>query len=459
MGARLTDSPIYAHLWGSPQVRAVFDEPARLQSWLEILAALAEAQAELGIVPAPAAAAIRAHADAGRLDLDLVAEQTRATGHSMLGLIRGLQQLLPDEAAEWVYYGATVQDVTDTWNGLVMARVGGLLWAGLRDLEAGLLDLAEAHRDTPAPGRTHGQQGAPVTFGFKVASWADEVRRHLDRLREGGPRWAVGQLGGGVGTLAFFGDDGVALRRAFCERLGLRDPGFPWLAARDRLAEFAHLAAMVAATLARVGGEVYALARPEIAELAEASPPGTVGSITMPHKRNPETAEHLVTLSRLARANATVLLESMVSEHERDGRAWKAEWPAFAETCLLAGTSVHVACDLIAGVEVDPAAMRRNLEASAGYAASEQVLARLAPALGKHRAQTLLQELLAEARRSGRGLLDALSAEAQVTAVVSERELAELTATPATGMAGAMVDEVVASARAARAREPATWPR
>ena len=288
MVARLTDSEQYAHLWGTEELRAVFEERRRLQSWLDILVALAAAQAELGIIPADAAAAIASAASVDRLDLGFVAAETRRTSHSTLGLIRGLQRVLPPEAGEHIYYGGTVQDVTDTWTALAMRSVGEVVGRDLDRIRALLVELADRHRDTVMVGRTHGQPGAPVTFGLKAASWADEVDRHLARLRQGAPRWLVGQLGGAVGTLAFFGDQGLELRARFCARLGLADPGISWLTARDRLAEFGNLLAMVAATLARIGNEVYELQRPEIGELHEAVGPEVVGSITMPHKRNPE---------------------------------------------------------------------------------------------------------------------------------------------------------------------------
>ncbi|MDN5751009.1 MAG: adenylosuccinate lyase family protein, partial [Pseudonocardia sp.] len=304
MGTRLSGSLLYAHLWGTPELDAVFDERAMLQSWLDVLAALARAQAQLGLVPAEAAAAITDAARVEALDLAYVAEQTRATSHSTLGLIRGLSRVLPEQAREHVYVGATVQDLTDTWFGLVMRRVGEVVWRDLRALEAALLALAAEHRGTVMAGRTHGQPGAPITFGFKVASWADEVRRHLDRLRQGRDRWLVGQLGGAVGALAFFGDTGLELRARFCLEVGLADPGISWLTSRDRIAEFGGVLAMVCGTLSRIGTEVYELARPEIGELAEAAPPGAVSSITMPHKRNPEGSEHLDTLARLARSSA-----------------------------------------------------------------------------------------------------------------------------------------------------------
>lgn len=453
----MIDSTLYRHLWGTEEARAIFEEPARLRSWLAILVALADAQAELGIVPTEAAQAIRAEAAAERLDLGFVAEETRRTGHSTLGLIRGLQRILPASAAEWVYYGITVQDLTDTWTALAMRSVGSILWRDLRAVEGLLLGLAERHRDTPMTGRTHGQGGSPITFGLKAASWADEVGRHLERLRQGASRWLVGQLAGGVGTLAFFGEAGPELRRRFCERLGLADPGVSWTTSRDRLAEFTTLLALVSGTLARIGNEVYQLQRPEIGELREATRPGAVGSITMPHKRNPETAEHLVTLWRLVRAAAGTTLEGMVQEHERDGRGWKAEWVAFPEACLLTMTALDLAKPLLEGLEVDETRMAGNASAGGGFAASEALLAALAPRVGKHRAQDLLQRVLGEARQQGRSLEEAATG-SEVAGEIPSGELRSLLERPRTGAAGAMVDEVVRRARERHGTEPEAWP-
>lgn len=453
----MIDSTLYRHLWGTEEARAIFEEPARLRSWLAILVALADAQAELGIVPTEAAQAIRAEAAAERLDLGFVADETRRTGHSTLGLIRGLQRILPASAAEWVYYGTTVQDLTDTWTALAMRSVGSILWRDLRAVEGLLLGLAERHRDTPMAGRTHGQGGSPITFGLKAASWADEVGRHLERLRQGASRWLVGQLAGGVGTLAFFGEAGPELRRRFCERLGLADPGVSWTTSRDRLAEFTTLLALVSGTLARIGNEVYQLQRPEIGELREATRPGAVGSITMPHKRNPETAEHLVTLWRLVRAAAGTTLEGMVQEHERDGRGWKAEWVAFPEACLLTMTALDLAKPLLEGLEVDETRMAGNASAGGGFAASEALLAALAPRVGKHRAQDLLQRVLGEARQQGRSLEEAATG-SEVAGEIPSGELRSLLERPRTGAAGAMVDEVVRRARERHGTEPEAWP-
>jgi adenylosuccinate lyase len=453
MGARLTDAGPFAHLWGTDEVRALFDDRGRTQRWLDILVALAEVQADLGIIPREAADAIAAHAGVDDLDLDLVAAETRRTSHSTLGLIRAWQKVLPPEASEHVYYGVTVQDVTDTWTALVMRDVGSIVWRDLRRIETRLLALAAEHRGTVMAGRTHGQAGAPITFGLKVASWADEVRRHLDRLAGGRDRWLVGQLGGAVGTLGFFGADGPRLRARFCARVGLADPEVPWLTSRDRVAEFGFVLALVTATLARIGGEVYELQRSEIGELREPAGAQTVGSITMPHKRNPEASEHLDTLARLARANAGVLLEGIVQVHERDGRGWKSEWAALPELCLLTAAALHLAGDLLDGLEVDVDAMRANLDAHRGYLASEAVLAALAPRLGKHEAQARLQEVLAEGRASGRSLVDAVSA----AGILDPDLVAKLVDAPDLTSAERAVDAVVERAERARAAEPAEW--
>jgi adenylosuccinate lyase len=375
----------------------------------------------------------------------------------MLGLIRALQQAVPEEARQYVYIGATVQDVTDTATAVAVRRIGGIVWRDLRLLEEQLLSLAVSHRSTVMAGRTHGQPGSPVTFGWKAASWADEVRRHLDRLREGAPRWLVGQLGGGTGSLVFYGSLGPSVRARFCASLGLADPGISWLTARDRFAEFASLLALICGTLARIGGEVYELQRPEIGELAEAAPAGTVGSITMPHKRNPEASEHLDTLARLVRAHAAVMTEAVVQQHERDGRGWKAEWVALPEACLLTTTALQIALGLLGGLRVNAEAMRGNLDRYGGFPVSERALALLAPRVGARRAQEVLQEALGG---GSSGISAEVSAERALVAagLFSAAEARELTAEPDTGSCQVMADLVVERARAARAAEPEVWP-
>jgi adenylosuccinate lyase len=428
MGARLTDSVAYAHLWTTDETRALFDEAARWQRWLDILVALAAAQADLGLVPSSSADRIAELARVENLDLDFLAGETRRTGHSTLGLIRALQRVLPADAGEHVYYGATVQDLTDTWFALTMRDVGDLVGRDLRRLVGAVTGMAARHERTAMPGRTHAQPGAPISFAFKLATWADELGRHLERVDEGRRRWSTVQLGGAVGTLGFYGEVGPGLRARFAQRLGLADPGIAWFTSRDRIAEFAAVMAGITGTLARIGNEVMELQRPEIGELREAVAAGVVGSIMMPHKRNPESSEHLDTLARLTRANAAVLMEGQVQLHERDGRPWKAEWVALPEVCLLTATSLRLAIACIDGLEVDVDRMGANVAASHGLLASERILGTLATRLGKHRAQAALQDVLGTARRDSQSMADAIEAAGLMTRTEAEAAMNDLIA-------------------------------
>jgi adenylosuccinate lyase len=425
MGARLTDSVAYAHLWATDETRALFDERARWQRWLDILAALAAAQADLALIPASSAEAIAEHARVDDLDLDFLADETRRTTHSTLGLIRALRRVLPDDVAEHVYYGATVQDLTDTWFALTMRDVGDLVDRDVRRLVGAVTGLAAQHERTVMPGRTHAQPGAPISFAYKLATWADELGRHLERLHEGRRRWSTVQLGGAVGTLGFYGEVGPALRAGFAERLGLEDPGIAWFTSRDRIAEFATVLTAISGTLARIGNEVMELQRPEIGELREAVAVDVVGSIMMPHKRNPEASEHLDTLARLTRAHALVLMEGQVQLHERDGRAWKAEWVALPEVCLLTSAALRLGIACVEGLEVDADRMRANVGAAQGLLASERMLGALSARLGKHRAQAALQDVLGAARRDGRSAAAALEAAGLMTRAEAESAVAD----------------------------------
>lgn len=456
--SRIADSRMYAPLWGTEELRGHFSENGRLEAWLDILAALAEAQAANGLIPARAAANIKAKANVELLDLEYVAAETQRTSHSMLGLIRWFERILEPDDAQFVYYGATVQDITDTWMALTMKTVGGIAWRELRAVEKNLLELAVKYRTTPMAGRTHGQIGSPITFGLKVASWADEIRRHIDRLADGRARWLVGQLAGSVGTLGFFGQHGPAVRADFCDLLGLADPEMSWTTSRDRVSEFCLVMAMIATTMARIGDEVYELQRPELDELGEAGSMDAVGSITMPHKQNPEGSEHLVTLGRMVRSQANLVLDSSVQSHERDGRGWKAEWVAFPEVCLLVASSLRVADELIRGLSVDTDSMMRNLNHTRGYWASEAALVALSRNLGKHRAHQLLYTALRKGWSDRIDFKDAVLSQPDLAQHLDSAKLDQILREPDTGSATMMIDSVVARAHAARRDEAERWP-
>lgn len=439
MSSHPTDSVVYGHLWTTPEVHALFDDTGRTRTWLAILVALARAQADLGLVPVAAADEIERHARVERLDLAEVGAGTRATGHSTLGLIDALRGLLPATAREWVYYGATVQDLSDTWFALTMRTMADLIDRDLSRCQEAAVDLARRHRDTVMCGRTHGQPGLPITFGFKAAVWADELARHRARLAQMRPRVEVVQLGGALGTMEFWGERALPLLDAFAARLGLGAPDLPWTSARDRVAEFLVLLALVTGTLAKIGNEIFELQRPEIGEVSEPVVAGTVGSITMPHKRNPELSEHLDTLGRIVRADAGVAMEGMVALHERDGRGWKAEWSVLPEACQLTGAALGFAARLLAGLRVDADRMRANLDSHGAALSSEPLMAALAARIGKHSAHAAVYAAAMAARDEGADLGERLIADGLLDAaeVAGASEPAR-----ALGAAAAFVDRV-----------------
>ncbi len=448
MPVHIIDSLVYQNSWGTPELRAIFDDVSRTRAWLEILAVLAETEAEFGLIPMDAASSVAATCRSVELDATFFEEVRagfEATNHSTLSLIRALQLRCPDKSGEWLYYGATVQDITDTWMALALRKVLEIVRGELAEIEANLAQLASRHRDTVMAGRTHGQTGLPITFGFKAAVWTMEVRRHRQRLAELAPRLNVGQLAGGVGSLSSFGSQALELQKSFLARLGLDAPAISWLTARDSLAEWFNLLTLIASTGDKIGHEVYNLQRPEIGEVSEGFVTGTVGSITMPHKRNPEIAEHLGTLARVIRHNSALQMEGLVHDHERDGRSWKVEWAILAETCMAAGKLLSLLGILTAKLVVHPDRMLANLEATGGFVLSEAVMLTLATHTGKQSAHTLVYETAMAAHTERRGLKEAMLENPQFCAHLSKDEIEALfDYRQHTGYCGAMVDQVLA---------------
>ena len=303
------------------------------------------------------------------------------------------------------------------------------------------------------PGRTHGQQGLPITFGFKVAVWASETRRHLHRLTDIQPRLGVGQLAGGVGSLSSYGPRGMELQEMFFGKLGLRPPDIVWNTARDVLVEWLQLLTLITGSSDKYGQEVYNLQRPKIAEVSEGFASGTVGSITMPHKRNPEIAEHLGSLARVVCYNTALVAEGQVHDHERDARAWKAEWAVFGETCMAAAKSVALTKTMIANLDVHADRRLANLESTKGFVLSESVMLALAKHVGKQTAHTLVYETSMEAHEAGRPLKDAILENDAIRAHLSAEEIEALfDYRQAVGLCREFVDRVGNMARAGRSQ-------
>ncbi len=444
MPVSVFDMQSLQHLWSTDELRAIFSEENRVQQWLDFEAALAEAQAELAIIPAAAAARIRAQATVANIDIAAMSAEIRRIKHSLVPALKQLQAGCGPDHGEWLHYGATTQDVVDTGVALQLKQAHAVFMRDLAAIGRELARLAQSHRDTPMAGRTHGVQALPITFGHKCAVWLDELSRHHERLKECEARVLVGMVVGAVGSQASLGEQAAEVERRTLAKLGLETAPISWAPARDRFTEYALVLAMIGATLSKIGNELFNLQRNEFAEVEEAFSEGKLGSSTMPHKRNPTSAENLAGLCRPLRANATLMLEGMVQEGERDGIAWKIEWKALPECCLIAGAMLFQAKNLLAGLRVDADAMALNLDRMRGYLLSEHVMLDLSERVGKQTAHEWIYEASMHGITHKLDFAQALRQHKDLANLLGEEEILRLT-DPAgyLGQCAASVDRVV----------------
>jgi 3-carboxy-cis,cis-muconate cycloisomerase len=378
---------------------AVSDE-AWLRAMLEVEAALAAAEARAGVIPAEAAAVIRRACADARIDLERLGRDAAASATPVVPLVRALTAAVPGEAAGFVHWGATSQDVVDTAMMLVARRGLDVLLTELDGLEDACAALAERHRRTLMPGRTLLQQALPITFGLKAAGWLVAVLEARDQaalVRDG--RLAV-QLGGASGTLASLGDRGLDVLRGLAAELGLAEPLLPWHTARGRVVELGCALACAAGAASKVALDVALLSQTEVAEVVEGRPGG---SSAMPHKRNPVGAVEVDACFRGVQAQLGVLVGAQRAEHERAAGAWQAEWPALSEALRLTGGACGRARRVLEELRVDEPRMQANLDLGGGLMLSEHVAIALAAKVGREAAHRRVEAAAARAAGAGGG--------------------------------------------------------
>ena len=413
-------------LFSTEEMRLVFSDHGRLQGMLDFERALARVEGRLGVIPARAAEVIARPRSPDAFDLAALASAAEQAGNLAIPLIHALTAMVARddaEAARYVHWGATSQDVIDT--GLMLQVRAGLdlIDADLARLATALARLAQAHRATPMAGRTWLQQAAPITFGLKVAGWLSAVKRDQRRLRELRGRALAAQVGGAVGSLAAFGAQGLAIADGVAAELALQAPDIPWHAQRDRVAEVATTLGLLVGTLGKMARDLALLAQSEVAEAREPSGPERGGSSTMPQKRNPVGAA--VTLAAAQRAPALVatLLAAMPQEHERGLGGWQAEWETLPEVFLLAAGALRRMCEAAEGLEVDEQRMRANLDVTHGFIYAEAVSLALAQHVGRERAHALVRDAVQRASSRGRHLRETLAADKAITAHLAAADL------------------------------------
>ena len=424
-----TSNQLFEAYFTAKAMGEVFCDHGRVQAMLDFEAALARAQARVGLIPQSAVEPIRAACKAELYDFDALGQAIAVAGNSAIPLVKALGKQIAavaPEAERYVHLGATSQDVMDSGLVLQLRAALGLIEADLARLGEVLARQARRYAATPLAGRTWLQQATPVTLGMKLASWLGAVTRNRQRLLELKPRLLCLQFGGASGTLAALGDQALPVVRALADELDLQMPDQPWHTQRDRLVEFGAVLGLIAGSLGKVGRDISLLMQTEAAEVFEPAAPGKGGSSTMPHKRNPVGSAVLISAATRVPGLLSILFSAMPQEHERSLGLWHAEWETLPEICCLVSGALAQALNMTQGLEVDAERMAHNLDLTHGLVLAEAVSIVLAQRVGREASHHLLEQCCKRAVSEQRHLRAVLGDDAGVTAHLSAAELDRL---------------------------------
>ncbi len=442
-------SPLLAPMLSSAAMRAVCDDAAYLQHMLDFEAALARAEAATGVIPARAAAPIANACKASSFDLPALAEAATRSGNLAIPLIKALTAEVAKadaDAARYVHWGATSQDVIDT---AAMLTLRAAIEALLPDIDraiTGFAKLARRHRDTAVVARTWLQHALPMPFGLKLAEYAAALHRSRTRLKRLRSEALALQFGGAAGTLAALGDKGLLIAERLAQELKLPLPDAPWHTHRDRIAEAASVFAIVAGTCGKIARDIQLTMQTDVAEAFEPSGEGRGGSSTMPHKRNPVAAATALAAATMAPNLAATIFAAQVQDHERSAGPWHAEWPTLPMLQLVTSGALAAIVDIAEGLEVDAARMRVNLDATGGLIMAEAVTMALAEKIGKSEAHHLVETASKKAVTEKKDLRDVLIIDPKVVAHLSADKLTKLFEPMAyQGVSQALIDRLLAS--------------
>ncbi|RXH17389.1 3-carboxy-cis,cis-muconate cycloisomerase [Bradyrhizobium guangzhouense] len=422
-------SPLLAPMLSSAAMRAVCDDRTTLQNMLDFEAALARAEAATGVIPASAVGPIETACKADSFDMAALAEAATRSGNLAIPLVKMLTVNVGNidvEAARYVHWGATSQDVIDTATMLTLRAAIDALDADLSRAITGFAALARAHRSTAMVARTWLQHALPMPFGLKAAEYASSLARARCRLRRLRREGLALQFGGAAGTLAALGDKGLAVSERLAQELNLPLPDAPWHTHRDRIAEAASSLAILAGSCGKIARDVSLMMQTDVGEAFEPAGEGRGGSSTMPHKRNPVAAASALGCATMAPQLTATILAAQVQDHERSAGPWHAEWPTLPQLMLVTSGALAAIVDIAEGLDVDAARMRSNLDTTHGLIMAEAVTFALADKIGKSDAHHLIEAASKRAVAEKKHLREVLSADSQVTAHLTPEKIAAL---------------------------------
>ncbi|MHC1584997.1 MAG: adenylosuccinate lyase [Candidatus Syntropharchaeia archaeon] len=410
--------------YGTPEMKSIWTEEEKLKKLLEVEAALARSEADVGIVPEEAAEVISKRTE--DVNLERVKEIEREIGHDIMAVVIALSEKC-GEYGGWVHLGATSNDISDTALALHLRDATSIIEKRLGKLMEVLIDLSEKHKKTVCVGRTHGQIAIPTTYGMRFALWACEIERHMKRLEEVKSRILVGKMSGAVGTGAAFGEKGIEIEKKCMEYLGLKRAEITnQIVQRDRHAEFLFLLANIATTLDKICTEIRTLSRTEIRELEERFGERQVGSSTMPHKRNPVRSEQVCGLARIIRSLVGAGLLNNTLWDERDLTNSSPERILFPEACILTDYIIKSTTSILSEMVFHPENIRKNLELTKGLNMSEAVMIRLSKDFGRQKAHEIVRKCAMKAYGENRHLKEVLLEDEEVSKILSREELEKI---------------------------------
>jgi 3-carboxy-cis,cis-muconate cycloisomerase len=438
-------------LFSTEGMQSIFSDRNTIQRMLDVEAALARALAVEDVIPQTAVAAIVSSCRADLMDANALTKSLSSAGNLAIPLAKQLTAAVANtdpDAARYVHWGATSQDVIDSGRVLQLRDAIDLITTDLAALADTLASLTHQHRATIMMGRTWMQHAQPTTLGLKIAGWLDAIMRHQDRLQALRTRVCVLQFGGAAGTLASLGDSGLTVATALAKDLSLALPALPWHTHRDRMGEVATTFGLLTGTLGKIARDISLHAQTEIAELAEPLVQGRGGSSTMPHKRNPVACSAVLACAMRVPALVSTMLTAMVQEQERALGGWQAEWETLPEIASLTSAALNQLREVTSGLSVDVARMRSNIDITQGLVMAEAVSLALAQHVGRAVAHELIEEACHQAVASGRSLLEVLKSDPRMPEEFSSSHLESLF-DPARylGEAPAFVERVLAHHR------------
>ena len=451
-----TQLPTYllGHLFTTEEMRAIFSDQRRIQAMLDFEAALGRALARVGVIPRASVAAIESKCDAKLFSMETLAHEAALAGNLAIPMVKQLTALVTksdEKAGGFVHWGATSQDAIDTGTVLQLRDALDLVEQALVKLCDALARICETHKSTLLAGRTWLQQGPPVTLGLKAAGWLAAVERHRERVAEIRKRVLVLQFGGAVGTLAALGDRGPAVAAALAEELKLALPSLPWHAHRDRFAEVATTMGLLVGSLGKIARDISLMAQTEVGEAAEPSAPGRGGSSTMPQKRNPVGSAVVLAAAIRVPALVSVMLTSMVQEHERGLGGWHAEWETLPEICTLSAGALAHLTQVLSGLEINSSKMSANLDITHGLILAEAVSVALGEKIGRMPAHKIVEKTSRRAMETSRPFPDVLTEDAEIRKHFSAEDVKRLLEPKNyTGSAEAMVEKVLSDRKQKR---------